>query len=268
MTIAAVAGVEPHEAGLASGLINTVQQIGGALGLAILAAIANSRTRLAGRGRQLAAGRADRGLPDRADGRRRLRGPRRGPRAAARRRPRGRGRDATASWCRSRRSQVGAPDRDLQRARLDPERELGRVEARCRRRREPPPRARRRRGVSDQAGGVPAERAEAGVLPVVPQRPVGPLRTLLRCASPCSGRIGERSAPSVACSSSMRSSSSVAVVRRSIASSAASRPAAPRPRSRRGAPAASRGSRAAPRGSRAAPRRRRPGRPARRAPRT
>jgi EmrB/QacA subfamily drug resistance transporter len=44
MTIAAVAGVEPHEAGLASGLINTSQQIGGALGLAILAAIANSRT--------------------------------------------------------------------------------------------------------------------------------------------------------------------------------------------------------------------------------
>jgi EmrB/QacA subfamily drug resistance transporter len=43
MTIAAVAGVEPHEAGLASGLINTSQQVGGALGLAILAAIANSR---------------------------------------------------------------------------------------------------------------------------------------------------------------------------------------------------------------------------------
>src|SRR3954451_24564904 len=43
MTIAAVAGVEPHEAGLASGLINTSQQIGGALGLAILAAVANSR---------------------------------------------------------------------------------------------------------------------------------------------------------------------------------------------------------------------------------
>jgi EmrB/QacA subfamily drug resistance transporter len=44
MTVAAMAGVEPHEAGLASGLINTSQQVGGALGLAILAAIANSRT--------------------------------------------------------------------------------------------------------------------------------------------------------------------------------------------------------------------------------
>jgi EmrB/QacA subfamily drug resistance transporter len=44
ISIAALAGVQPAEAGLASGLINTSQQIGGALGIAALSAIATSRT--------------------------------------------------------------------------------------------------------------------------------------------------------------------------------------------------------------------------------
>ena len=44
VTIAAVTGIEPQEAGLASGLINTAQQIGGALGVAVLSSIATSRT--------------------------------------------------------------------------------------------------------------------------------------------------------------------------------------------------------------------------------
>jgi hypothetical protein len=44
MSIAALAGVAPQEAGLASGLINTAQQIGGALGVAIVATVAFTHT--------------------------------------------------------------------------------------------------------------------------------------------------------------------------------------------------------------------------------
>jgi hypothetical protein len=51
ISIAALAGVQASEAGLASGLFNTSQQVGGALGIAVLSTIATSRT-----GDKLAAG--------------------------------------------------------------------------------------------------------------------------------------------------------------------------------------------------------------------
>jgi hypothetical protein len=50
VTIAAVAGVEPRQAGLASGLVNTSRQVGGSLGLAVLATLATSRAHEVGTG--------------------------------------------------------------------------------------------------------------------------------------------------------------------------------------------------------------------------
>jgi len=44
ISVAATSGVPKHESGLASGLLNTAQQIGGALGLAILSGIASTTT--------------------------------------------------------------------------------------------------------------------------------------------------------------------------------------------------------------------------------
>src|SRR5688500_7329190 len=42
--LAAMSDVEPSEAGLASGIVNTAFMMGGALGLAVLASVAASRT--------------------------------------------------------------------------------------------------------------------------------------------------------------------------------------------------------------------------------
>ena len=43
VTIAATTGVAPQDSGLASGLLNTTQQVGGSLGLAVLSTVATSR---------------------------------------------------------------------------------------------------------------------------------------------------------------------------------------------------------------------------------
>ena len=42
ISVAALAGVQPHEAGLASGLFNTAQQVGGAIGVAVVSSVSIS----------------------------------------------------------------------------------------------------------------------------------------------------------------------------------------------------------------------------------
>jgi MFS family permease len=49
MTLA-MTGVKPEEAGLASGLVNTTLQVGGAIGLAVLATLSTARTEALGSG--------------------------------------------------------------------------------------------------------------------------------------------------------------------------------------------------------------------------
>jgi hypothetical protein len=62
MTLA-MTGVRPSDAGLASGLVNTTGQVGGAIGLSILTTVSTERSTLAAGVRQRRARRADRRLP-------------------------------------------------------------------------------------------------------------------------------------------------------------------------------------------------------------
>ena len=56
LTILAMSDATPSDAGLASGLLNTTTQVGGALGLAVLATLATTRTgQLLGQGQSTAA---------------------------------------------------------------------------------------------------------------------------------------------------------------------------------------------------------------------
>ena len=55
LTVTAMSGVTHHEAGMASGLLNTAQQVGGALGLAVLSSVATLEDRRRRRPRNAAA---------------------------------------------------------------------------------------------------------------------------------------------------------------------------------------------------------------------
>lgn len=46
VSIGALAGITDHDAGVASGLLNTSQQIGGAIGVAVASTVAASRSRV------------------------------------------------------------------------------------------------------------------------------------------------------------------------------------------------------------------------------
>ena len=123
VTIAAVTGIRPDQAGLASGLVNTAQQVGGALGLAILVAVANGTTSSAVsdgvRDRAVA---LTRRLPGRLPGRRRVRLRRRHP---------GRGADLLARRARARRGRPPRRGRGDAGRGLTPDSSLGHASCIC-----------------------------------------------------------------------------------------------------------------------------------------